>query len=134
MNDPKITCVIGGYDAWPELDVEKGCGPLLVGSEGCWPGLGERVLWKEITSLSVGRDIFGVVVADSLVALLGPTPLAPDTAARQVHICMGQAGHTFDDRAKLVGDRLQQYFLGHGVPSVQWPVIKLTPGPAERAF
>lgn len=35
MNDPKIAAVVGDYEEWPEFDIEKGCGPLLVGSEGC---------------------------------------------------------------------------------------------------
>jgi hypothetical protein len=134
MNDPKIAAVVGDYEEWPEFDIEKGCGPLLVGSEGCWPGLGDPILWKEIASLHVDRDIFGVVVADGLGAVTGPTSLSPETAVRKVLICMGSAGQAFDDRARLVADRLQRYFLDRGVPSPQWPNIDLTPGPAERAF
>ena len=133
--DPKITAVIGAYEAWPEFDVEKGCGPLLVGTEGCWPGLADGpLLWKEIASLHVDRDIFGVVTADSLGAVTGPTALSPDTAVRKAPICISQVGQAFDDRARLVADRVQRYFLDQGVPSAQWPAIDLTPGPAKRAF
>jgi hypothetical protein len=134
MNDPKISEVIGEYEAWPESEIEKGCGPLLVGTEGCWPGLGEPVLWKQIASVHVDRDIFGDVVADTLGTVTGPTPLAPETGIRKAPICMSPAGQKFDDQARLIAERIQRYFLDHGVASTEWPVINLTPGAPKRVF
>jgi hypothetical protein len=129
--DPKIVAAIGPYEAWPPLDVEEGCGPLLVGTEGCLPGLGEPILWREIAALQVSRNTFGTVVADSLIAEKGPTALAPTAEKRRVGICIATVGAAFDGRARLLGERLQRYFLDNGVPADRWPPVNLEPVATE---
>jgi hypothetical protein len=128
---PRTSHSIGVYETWPALEIEKGSGPLRIGTEGVWPDSGEPVQWRAVTSLRVERYLSGKVLMDFLAATTGPTSLSPMSESRKELICMDRVGPAFDNRARLVRDRLQTYLPDHDVTEAMWPVVDLTPTRVE---
>jgi hypothetical protein len=125
LQDPGVVSSIGPYDELPGLEVEKGQGPMRLGSEGVWPcGADAPILWREVTALRVSEmGVEGTTFAMVEANTRGSSLVSP--------VCLGLPGQAFESRASLIADRLLQHAVNQGIDKADWPVVDLTPRPDE---